>query len=38
LKGLVGAGTIDTALVRELNNDLLKALLEPVQTQIIKKN
>ena len=28
LKKLVGAGTIDAALVRELKNDLLKALLE----------
>lgn len=28
LKKLVGAGTVDVALVRELKNDLLKALLE----------
>ena len=28
LKKLVGAGRVDAALVRELKNDLLKALLE----------
>ncbi len=28
LKKLVGAGTVDAALIRELKNDLLKALLE----------
>jgi len=28
LKKLVGAGTVDAALVKELKNDLLKALLE----------